>query len=325
MIMPTRHLAVSLALAVLSSSAIALGADDDDTAKPSKSPDGDENETDAKPPKPAVRAASSKGLEVPITDTREDPNRRYYFVGLRYRGTVIPKFLLNLFVDEGTTIYSNNVAIEFDMRKQGQSTIPWIMYSDYSMGDTLFLQKGQPMIPSNYTVVNSSLKVLYLGLDQLWSIPIDESHHWDFEFGFGVGVGLVFGSLQNDWVYPNSNGSLLASTGEDFGVRQYGTDELSGWEPHGGSNCQSKRLQGAVLVQRRFGSKYLPVRLLSAVQCPLQADKAARDSPRSRLLAHGLLVRPERRLRPREPGQFAKGEQRPRPVARYALVDDRSS
>jgi hypothetical protein len=216
MIMPTRHLAVSLALAVLSSSAIALGADDDDTAKPSKSPDGDENETDAKPPKPAVRAASSKGLEVPITDTREDPNRRYYFVGLRYRGTVIPKFLLNLFVDEGTTIYSNNVAIEFDMRKQGQSTIPWIMYSDYSMGDTLFLQKGQPMIPSNYTVVNSSLKVLYLGLDQLWSIPIDESHHWDFEFGFGVGVGLVFGSLQNDWVYPNSNGSLLASTGAIF-------------------------------------------------------------------------------------------------------------
>jgi hypothetical protein len=197
-----RHLAVTLAIAALSSSALARGADTDDAENAS--------------PKPAAAPVTVKDSEVPITDTREDPNRRYYFIGVRYRGTVIPQFLMDLFVDEGTTVYSNNIGIEFDMRKQGQSTIPWIVYSDYSMGDTLFHQKGQPTIPSNYSVVNSSLKALYLGLDQLWSVPLDESHHWDFEFGFGVGVGVLFGDLLNNWVFDTTNGPLVASTGVHF-------------------------------------------------------------------------------------------------------------
>ncbi|HXN34484.1 MAG TPA: hypothetical protein VN894_21630 [Polyangiaceae bacterium] len=203
MTIPARHIAVTLGFAVLSIAPKARAADaDDNESKPPK----------AAPPLPVV----AKEQEVPITDTREDPNRRYYFLGLRYRGTVVPQFLMNLFVDEGTTVYSNTIGAELDMRKQGQSTIPWIVYTDYNMGDTLFHQKGQPTIDSNYTVVNSSLKALYLGLDQLWSVPLDESHHWDFEFGFGVGLGVLFGDLQNDWVYQDPNGPLVASTGVHY-------------------------------------------------------------------------------------------------------------
>jgi hypothetical protein len=158
-----------------------------------------------------------KADEVDPTNTREDPNIRYYFVGARYRGTIIPQFFENLFVDEGGTVYSNTVGIELDMRKQGQSMIPWFQYVDYSMGDTLFHQKGQSTIPGNYSVVQSDLKAIYLGLDELWSMPIDESHHWDFEFGFGVGIGIVFGDLHNNWVYEDDqNGSLHASTGRSY-------------------------------------------------------------------------------------------------------------
>jgi hypothetical protein len=161
----------------------------------------------------SVTATGKGSTEVDVTDTKEDPNTRYYFVGLRYRGTIIPQFLMNLFVDEGGTIYTNMFGIELDMRKGGQSMIPWIVFADYSMGDTLFHQKsgmmtGVPGDPGNYTVVNSSLKMVYLGLDELWSAPIDDSHHWDFEFGFGVGIGFVFGDLVNNWVYvDNSNGA----------------------------------------------------------------------------------------------------------------------
>jgi hypothetical protein len=160
----------------------------------------------------AESSATAKASEVDSSDTREDPNTRYYFVGLRYRGTIIPQFLMNLFVDEGATIYTNMFGIELDMRKGGQSMIPWIVYADYSMGDTLFHQKGGtptgvPGDPGNFTIVNSSLKMVYLGLDELWSAPIDDAHHWDLEFGFGVGVGFVFGDLINNWVYvDNSNG-----------------------------------------------------------------------------------------------------------------------
>jgi hypothetical protein len=175
---------------------------------------------EATPPKSEAAATSStkatatatakESSDVDVTDTREDPNIRYYFIGLRYRGTIIPQFLMNLFVDEGATIYTNLFGVELDMRKGGQSMIPWIAYADYTMGDTLFHQRGGNSTglhgdPGNYSVVNSSLKMVYLGLDELWSVPIDESHHWDFEFGFGVGVGFVFGDLVNNWVFVDNS------------------------------------------------------------------------------------------------------------------------
>jgi hypothetical protein len=142
--------------------------------------------------------------EVDNTDTREEPNRKYYFIGLRYRGTVIPQFLENLFVDDGGTVYSNSLGIEMDIRSGGSSLIPWIQYTDYNTGDILFLQKGQQDIAANRSIVNSSLKAIYLGVDELWSVPIVPTK-LDFEIGFGVGIGGVFGTLSNNWVYIDNS------------------------------------------------------------------------------------------------------------------------
>ncbi len=133
-------------------------------------------------------------------NTYEDPKETYYFIGARYRGTIIPQFIENLFVDDGGTAYSNSVGLELDMRKEGHSTIPWITYTDYSLGNTLFLQKGKSG-EDNITMVNSQLKGVFLGLDELWSVPLAQNHKVDFEFGFGVGLGFIFGNLYNDWVY----------------------------------------------------------------------------------------------------------------------------
>ena len=35
------------------------------------------------------------------SDTRELPGQKYQFIGLRYRGTIIPQFFESLFVDDG--------------------------------------------------------------------------------------------------------------------------------------------------------------------------------------------------------------------------------
>jgi hypothetical protein len=79
----------------------------------------------------------------------------------------------------------------------------------------LFLQKGKnPDDPDEYSIVNSGLGAIYLGIDELWSMPIAD--HLDFEYGFGVGIGFVFGSLQNDWVVPSTStapGAIRATTG----------------------------------------------------------------------------------------------------------------
>jgi hypothetical protein len=148
------------------------------------------------------------------SDTAELKGQHYYFVGARYRITVIPQFLVNLFVNEGGTFISHTVGAELDMRSDDHSTIPWLAFTTFGFGDTLFQQKGSdPTNPGNWTVVNSSLSALFLGLDELWSIPLDLGHHVDFEYGFGVGVGVVFGSLENNWVHPDPNGPLQASAG----------------------------------------------------------------------------------------------------------------
>jgi hypothetical protein len=149
-----------------------------------------------------------------ITDTTEYPNKRYLFTGVRYRGTIIPKFIENIFVNDGETIYSNTIGAEFDIRSAGQSMIPWIQYADYNTGNILFFQKGSADVANNYSVVNSSLKAIYLGIDELWSTPI--ARHFDFEYGFGVGIGFVFGSLGNNWVSQTSNGPLVGSNGNHY-------------------------------------------------------------------------------------------------------------
>ena len=174
---------------------------------------------------PETAPSASAKAELPNTpqeaasdnsNTEELKSTKYYFIGLRYRGNIVPQFLENLFVDDGATVYSNYIGVELDIRSEGHSTIPWIAYANYSFGDTLFHEKGKPDDPSNYSDVRSGLSAIYLGLDELWSSPIDEAHHWDFEYGFGVGIGVIFGTLNNDWVYLDPNGSLAGANGQHY-------------------------------------------------------------------------------------------------------------
>jgi hypothetical protein len=153
------------------------------------------------------------------SDVTEKDGHKYYFVGLRYRGYVIPKAFINIFVSGGQWVYSQAAGIELDIRKDGFSIIPNITYNDYSTPDLLFLQHGEvDTNPGNWSLVNSSLKVLYLGSDFLWSAKL--SKNVDFEYGMGFGLGVVFGSLEDNWVHPVNSGTPGAL---------YGGNVVSGW------------------------------------------------------------------------------------------------
>jgi hypothetical protein len=179
-------------------------------------------------PKPAASAsAGTETNEWDIHDVTEDPNKRYYFIGLRYRLDVIPKFMVNLFVDEGATFTSNTIGAEADFRKDNFSYVVGFSYVGYGTDDTLFHQKNRDNSDSNWSYVNSSLHALYLTLDSLWSIPIDTQQHWQFEYGFGVGIGFVFGDLQNNWVYSAANGPLVSSSGTHYAKCQTPQDNVA--------------------------------------------------------------------------------------------------
>src|SRR5690349_18186613 len=78
---------------------------DDEKASEDKT-DAADAKSDAEPAagkeeKPSVAAEAAAG----DTSVVEEPGKTYQFVGLRYRGIVVPKFMINLFGQGGRTIY----------------------------------------------------------------------------------------------------------------------------------------------------------------------------------------------------------------------------
>jgi hypothetical protein len=188
------------------------------SAKPDDKSDEDKDTTGS-----ATASASSSGSgsggsaaadDWDVYDVAEKPGKSYFFVGLRYRGNIIPQFMLNIFVDEGKTIYTNMIGAEFDLRKDGFSLIPALSYHELGTGDILFHQKGTKDVPQNYSVVNSSMKIVYATADLLWSTKI--SKNVEFEYGAGFGIGAVFGDLSNNWVQGDPNGPLVGSNGQHY-------------------------------------------------------------------------------------------------------------
>lgn len=185
------------------------------------------------PPKSASSGAPTSALEVgtveppaeqwDASDVEELPNKTYLFVGTRYRGTVIPGFLLDLFVDGGKTIYSNSVGAELDIRKNGFSLIPAISFTEYGTGDIVFKQKNTKDIPGNYSLVNSSMKAVYVTADLLWSAKL--SKNIDFEYGAGFGVGVLFGDLMLNWVRRGPDGSWVPCAFEGEGGANSGCNK----------------------------------------------------------------------------------------------------
>ena len=148
------------------------------------------------------------------TDVEELKDKPYLFVGLRYRGDIVPKFIMGLFVDEGRTLYSNTIGVELDYRKNGFSIVPALSYTEYTFDDTLFKEKNSKDIAGDYTVVNSGLKSVYATVDLLWSAKV--AKNVDFEYGVGLGLAAVFGKLGNNWVYEDSKGPISNDAGKKF-------------------------------------------------------------------------------------------------------------
>jgi hypothetical protein len=121
----------------------------------------------------------------------ELPDKRYLFVGARYRGIIIPKFVLNLFADGGDTVYLHGFGPEVAIRKNGfeYNLAAWLAF--YSMDDTLF--KGSSDGENAWEFVKSDMKILYLSSDFLWTNELAPG--FGLNYGGALGLGLVFGDL----------------------------------------------------------------------------------------------------------------------------------
>ncbi len=210
-----------------------------------------------------VTPNANASTEEKITDVLENKGQSYYFLGVNYRFTIVPQFMVNLFVDEGATFTTNTIGLSFEVRKDHFSIIPGINYTDMGFDPVLFLQKGKDATdPGNWGVVHSTLKAIYVTVDLLWSVPIAKGGQVDFEFGFSAGLGGVFGDLYNTWVSTSS-----AAGGPQFASKSAGTfyqcnqtpDASTGISPGNGTlpdGCNTGNHQNATMSKTGAGAGY---------------------------------------------------------------------
>jgi hypothetical protein len=163
-------------------------------AAPAAAPAGEAAPAEAAGPNTDTMVADAEAGSSPV----ERPGEAYRFIGFRYRGIIVPKFMMNLFGDGGRTVYVHGFGPEFAIRKDGFEYNFSLWYAPYSMKDTPF--KASSDGEDAWEIVNSKIKVIYLTADFLWSH--DFSPEFALNYGLGAGFGFVFGDLERTQSRP---------------------------------------------------------------------------------------------------------------------------
>ena len=163
-------------------------------------------DTAAPPPADASGATNQAALVADAEQGNsplEHPGKTYRFVGLRYRGIIVPKFMMNLFGDGGRNVYVNDFGPEFVIRKDGFEYDFAATYAAYHMNPTPF--KASSDGENAWEIVTSNLKMIQLTADFLWST--DFSPEFALNYGLGAGFGIVFGDLHRVQAYKDAGGA----------------------------------------------------------------------------------------------------------------------
>ncbi|MCA9647139.1 MAG: hypothetical protein H6718_35760 [Polyangiaceae bacterium] len=162
------------------------------------------------PPPPVPQGSDSEVADARAGDSAvELPGKTYYFVGLRYRTIIVPKFMVNLFGDGGRTVVVHSGGPEFAIRKDGFEYNFGLWFANYAMDDTPF--KSTSDGEKAWEIVNSKMKAIYITSDFLWSQEFSPA--FSLNYGAGVGLGFMFGDLNRVQAYPRAGS---AGNPEDY-------------------------------------------------------------------------------------------------------------
>jgi hypothetical protein len=203
----------------------ASGEKKDDAAKV----DGAKTD-DAKKDDTAKKEASSN-------DPREDPLKRYYFLGLRVRDIVVPQFMLEIFATGGSTGNAWMIGPELTTRKDRTEVDISLMYADYGYGPAML--KGKDDGDIAYEIVTSDLKIAYLTFDLLIDVPLDDKGMFSFLIGGGIGVGIVAGDLYRVQAYPSDGGAPDPKDPKKWTPCTGAGDGFGGYCDNGNSNYET--------------------------------------------------------------------------------------
>ena len=126
----------------------------------------------------------------------EEEHKEYYFLGVSYRHTWTPEFLMKLFLDERTPATNHGVSLEFTYRKDAFEIITQLSYQTFFVNGP-FRGKGDDILETEF--IDSELRAAFLGASFLWSTMFTD---WiGLEYGLDIGIGGVWGDLHRNEAY----------------------------------------------------------------------------------------------------------------------------
>lgn len=149
---------------------------------------------DAAEPNPAPSAAPA------ADDGVESPSR--VWLGARYRGMLLPSFLMNVVGEGGTTAYLPGGALTLDVPiTRSLDFVGSLGAQSFATGPFPFKPHGTP--DTEWEIVESDLMAIVATAELMWRFPLDDAERVSFRLGGGLGVGLsVFGDLYRTQAYP---------------------------------------------------------------------------------------------------------------------------
>lgn len=137
------------------------------------------------------------------TEGEGGPGGTSIALGARFRGVIIPKFLMNAFGEGGTTLFAPGGDLTLTAALADVDIAVAVGYSSYRMGEVPWKPIGRP--DTEYEILQSDLQALIATVDLLWNIPLDKLKRVSFRVGGGIGVGWTFaGDLYRTQAYAPS-------------------------------------------------------------------------------------------------------------------------
>jgi hypothetical protein len=173
----------------------------------------------------------------------EHKGQSYNFIGWRYRGIIVPQFMMKLFgADGGTTVYVHSTGPEYAIRKDNFEYVLSLWWAGYFMDPTTF--KGKKDGPDAWELIESDIHMIAFTADFLWSHMFNPQ--FGLNYGIGAGLGVPFGPLKRTELYPGAGSSSdpdtwtectdadAAAAGQQGGFCEEGPKKEPSWA-NGGS------------------------------------------------------------------------------------------
>jgi hypothetical protein len=123
------------------------------------------------------------------------------WLGARYYGVILPRFVMNIVADGGRTLPVPGGAFTFTTQAGDAEVTVALGYLSYRMGWTPFKPHGEP--DTEWEDDSSSLQALTATVDLMWRFPLDAAGDVAFRVGGAVGFGWMFlGDLYRVQTYP---------------------------------------------------------------------------------------------------------------------------